>query len=64
MDVQWSVLDACLFGGDKRFDIFGCFVVEFMQERFEAKESKPGVDLAICREKLFFQAILDGNGVD
>ncbi len=33
---QWSVLDACLFGGNKRFDVFGCFVVDGMQERFEA----------------------------
>jgi hypothetical protein len=50
-----------LFGGDKRFNIFGCFVVEFMQESFEAAESELGVDLAICTEKLSFQAILDRN---
>ncbi len=33
-----------------------------MQERFEAAESEPGEDLAICMEKFLFQAILDGNG--
>jgi hypothetical protein len=30
MDVRWSVLDLWLFGGDKCFNVFGCFVVEFM----------------------------------
>jgi hypothetical protein len=54
MDVQWSVLDACLFDGDKCFDVFKCFVVEFIQERFEATESEPGVDLTISTEKFFF----------
>jgi hypothetical protein len=53
MDVQWSVLDACLFGGNKCFDVFGCFVVEFMEERFEAAESAPGGDLAMGTEKHF-----------
>ncbi len=52
MDVRWSVLDACLFGGNKRVDVLGCLIVKFMQERFEAVESEPGVDLAICMEKL------------
>jgi hypothetical protein len=32
-----------------------------MEERFEAAESEPGIDLAIGTEKFFFQAILDGN---
>jgi hypothetical protein len=32
-----------------------------MQERFEAAESEPGVDFAICMEKLFFRPILEGN---
>ncbi len=54
MDVSWSVLDACLFGGNKRFNFFECFAVEFMQERFEAAESEPEEDLAICMEKFFF----------
>jgi hypothetical protein len=61
MDLRWNVLDACLFGGNNCFDVFGFFIVKFMQERFEAVESEPGVDLAICTEKLFFKAILDGN---
>jgi hypothetical protein len=61
MNVYQSVLDACLFGGNKRFDVFGSFVVEFMEERFEAAESEPCVDLTIGTEKFFFQAILDGN---
>ncbi len=61
MDVQWSVLNASLFSGNKHFDFFGCFVVEFMQERFEAVESKPGIDLTIGMQKLFFRAILVGN---
>jgi hypothetical protein len=43
MDVRWSELDASLFGDNKCFDFFGCFFVEFMQERFEAAESEPGV---------------------
>jgi hypothetical protein len=30
MDVQWSVLDASLFCGNKRFNVFGCFFVEFV----------------------------------
>ncbi len=54
MDVWLSVLDASLFGGDECFNVFECFVVEFMQERIEATESELGVDLAICMEKLFF----------
>ncbi len=54
MDVQWSALDACLFGGDKCVKVSGCFVVKFVQERFEAAESEPGIDLAICTEKLVF----------
>ncbi len=53
MDVRWSVLDVCLFGGNKHFNVSGCFVVKFMQERFEATESEPGIDLAIRTEKLF-----------
>jgi hypothetical protein len=64
MDIWWSVLDVCLLSGNKRFNVSGCFLVEFMQERFEAAESEPGVDFAICTEKLFFQAILDGNGAN
>ena len=35
-----------------------------MQERFEAAESEPGVDLMICTKKLFFRAIPDGNGAN
>ncbi len=54
MDVRWTVLDASLFRGNKCFNVFGCFVGEFMQERFEAAECEPGVDLAICTKKLFF----------
>ncbi len=54
MDVGWSVLDVCLFGCNKSFGTSECFVVECMQERFEAAESKPGVDLLICTEKFFF----------
>jgi hypothetical protein len=61
MDVGWSVLDASLFCGNKHFNVFGCFVVKLMQERFEAVESEPCTDLAICKEKLFFWAFLDGN---
>jgi hypothetical protein len=61
MDVQQSVLDACLLGSNKGFDAFGSFVVEFMEERFEAAKSQPGVDLVIGAEKFFFGAILDGN---
>jgi hypothetical protein len=45
MDVRWSVLDVCLLGGNKCFDVFGCFVVKFMEERLEAMESEPGIDL-------------------
>jgi hypothetical protein len=30
MDVWWSELDASLFCGNKRFDVFGCFVVKFV----------------------------------
>ncbi len=40
------------------------FVVKFMQESFVAVEDGPGIDLAICTEKLYFQAILDGNGAN
>jgi hypothetical protein len=54
MDVRWSVLDACLFGGDKCSNISRYFIVESMQVRFEAAESEPGIDFAICMEKLFF----------
>jgi hypothetical protein len=31
MDVQWSVLNASLFHGNKCFDIFGYFIVKFVQ---------------------------------
>jgi hypothetical protein len=58
MDVRWSVLDACLFGGDKSFNIFGSFIVEFMEERFEAVKSEPGVDLAIGAENSSFKQFL------
>jgi hypothetical protein len=54
MDVQQSVLDACLFGGNKSFLVFGSFVVEFMEEGFEAAKSEPGVDLVIDMEKFLF----------
>ncbi len=64
MDVWWSVFDASLLSGNKHFNVFGCFVVKFMQERFEAAESEPGIDLAICTEKLFFRTILDGDGAN
>ncbi len=30
LDVRWSVLDASLFHGNKHFNIFGCYVVEFV----------------------------------
>jgi hypothetical protein len=30
MHVRWSVLDASSHFGDKHFDVFGCFVVEFV----------------------------------
>jgi hypothetical protein len=43
-----------LFGGNKRFNVFGSFVVEFVEVRFEATKSEPGVDLAIGAEKFFF----------
>jgi hypothetical protein len=42
-----------LFGGNKSSDIFGSFDVEFMEERFEAATSEPGVVFAIGAEKLF-----------
>ncbi len=54
MDVWWSELNACLFGGNNRFTTFGCFVAEFMEEKFEAAEHEPGVDLVIGAEKFFF----------
>jgi hypothetical protein len=54
MDAQWSVLDACLFSGNECFNVFGNFVIEFMEERFEAATSESGVDLAIGAEKFFF----------
>ncbi len=53
MDVWWSVLNACLFGGNVCFDIFGCFVVKFMEEKFKAAEREPDVDLVIGAEKVF-----------
>jgi hypothetical protein len=56
MDVRWSALNACLFSGNKGFNIFGCFVVNFMEERFEAADGEPGADLTIGAEKSFFQA--------
>jgi hypothetical protein len=61
IDVRQSVLDVCLLGSNKGFDIFGSFVVEFIKERFEATKSEPGVDLAIGVEKFFFGEIFDGN---
>ncbi len=39
MDVQRSVLDACLFGGNKKCNIFGSYVVKFMEEKFETVKS-------------------------
>jgi hypothetical protein len=61
MDVQWSVLEACLFGSNEGFNIFESFVVEFMEERFEAAKGEPGAEFTVGMEKLFFGAILDGN---
>jgi hypothetical protein len=54
INVWWSVLDAFLFRGNKSFNVFGSFVVKFMEERFEASKSDSGVDLAIGVEKFFF----------
>ncbi len=54
MDVRWSVQDANFLHGNKHFDVFGCFVVKFVQKRFEAVECEPGIDLVICTKKLFF----------
>jgi hypothetical protein len=54
MDVWQSVLDAWLFGGKESFNIFGSFIVKFMEERFEAAKSEPGGDLAKGAEKFLF----------
>ncbi len=62
MDVQGSVLDGSLLRGNKRFNILGCFVVKFVEERFETALCEPLVDLAVCMKKFFFGQILDGNG--
>jgi hypothetical protein len=64
LDVQWSVLDVCLLGGNKGFNVFGSFVVEFLEERFEAAKSEPGVDVATVTEKFFFGTIFDGNRIN
>ncbi len=61
MDVWESVLDSSLLGGNKRFDIFGCFVVKFVLKRFETAVCEPLVDLAVCTKKVFYGLILDGN---
>ncbi len=61
MDVRGSVLDASLLHGGKRFLILGCFVFEFLEERFETTLSEPLVDLTVCIKKFFFGPILDGN---
>ncbi len=60
IDVWRSVLDASLLCGNKRFDIFGCFIVKFVEERFETMVCEPLVDLAVCTKKFFF-GLLDGN---
>jgi hypothetical protein len=40
---------------------FWMFAVQFIEERFEAVDSEPGIDLPIGTEMFFFQVILDGN---
>ncbi len=37
----------CLFAGNKSVNIFGSFVVKFMEETFESVKSELGVDLAL-----------------
>ncbi len=54
MDIWGSVLDARLLHGNRRFDIFGCFIVEFVYERSEPAVCEPLVDLAVCTKKFFF----------
>ncbi len=62
MDVRGSVLDASLLRGNKCFIILGCFIVKFVEERFETALCEPLVDLAVCMKKFFFGQILDGIG--
>jgi hypothetical protein len=47
-------MDASLLHCNKCFDIFGCFVVKFVWERFEAAVCEPLVDLAVCMKEFFF----------
>jgi hypothetical protein len=54
MDVRRSLLDACLFGSNNSLNVLGSFVAGFMEERFEAAKSEPGIDLTIGVEKFFF----------
>jgi hypothetical protein len=54
MDVWGSVLDASLLHDNKRFAIFGCFVVEFVKERFETTVCEPLIDLAVCTKQFIF----------
>ncbi len=64
MDVRGSVLDASLLCGNKRFNILGCFVVEFVEERSETALCEPLVALAVRTKNFFFGVILDGNGLN
>jgi hypothetical protein len=52
MYVRGSVLDASLLRGNKSFDILGCFVVEYVEERFETTLCEPLLDLTVCTKEV------------
>ncbi len=59
MDVRWSV--HCSMGTNVLMSLY-VLLSSLCSRGLKPCTSEPGIDLSMCTKKLFYQAILDGNG--